>query len=51
LNELVDQNYPLKQIGPSYSKTPDGYANFGKGWAKNPLEFVLNRRCVSVPLG
>ena len=51
LNELVDQNYPLSRIGNSYSLTPDGYSNFGKSWGQNRFEFVLNRKCVSVPLG
>ena len=51
LNELVDQRYPVQQIGNSYILIPDGYANWGKRWATNPLENVLNRLCVSVPLG
>jgi len=51
LNELVDQRYPVEQIGNSYILIPDGYANWGKSWATNPLESALNRLCVSVPLG
>jgi hypothetical protein len=51
LNELVDQKYPVEQIGNSYILIPDGYANWGNNWANNPLEPTLNRLCVSVPLG
>lgn len=51
LNELVDQKYPLEQVGNSYIRIPDGYANWGHSWANNPQEATLNRKCVSVPLG
>lgn len=51
LNELVDQKYPLEQVGNSYIIIPDGYANWGHNWNKNALETVCNRVCVSVPLG
>ena len=51
MNELVDQKYPLEQVGNSYIKIPDGYANWSKNWKNNPLEIILNRTCVSVPLG
>jgi len=27
LNELVDQKYPLQQVGNSYIVIPEGYAN------------------------
>lgn len=51
LNELVDQKYPVQQVGNSYIIIPDGYANWGHSWPNNPLEAALNRLCVSVPLG
>ena len=51
LNELVDQKYPVQQVGNSYILIPDGYANWGRNWPYNPLENTLNRLCVSVPLG
>ena len=51
LNELVDQKYPLEQVGNSYIIIPDGYANSSLTWGKKPLESELNRICVSVPLG
>jgi histone deacetylase complex regulatory component SIN3 len=51
LNELVDQKYPLEQVGNSYIIIPDGYANWGHTWQTNPLESTMNRICVSVPLG
>jgi len=51
LNELVDQKYPLQQVGNSYIVIPEGYANWGGKWATNALENVLNRVYVSVPLG
>lgn len=37
LNELVDQKYPLEQVGNSYIIIPDGYANWGLRWSKNEL--------------
>ena len=51
LNELVDRRYPVYRIGNSYVSIPDGYANYGRNWSSNPLERVLNRKYVSVPLG
>jgi hypothetical protein len=51
LNELVDQKYPLDQVGNSYIIIPDGYANWGHNWHNNKLEKAMNRSCVSVPLG
>ena len=51
LNELIDQKYPLDQVGTSYITIPDGYANYGRSWTQNPMEKFLNRKCVSVPLG
>ena len=32
LNELVDQKYPLEQVGHSYMIIPDGYANISHTW-------------------
>ena len=51
MNELVDQKYPLEQVGNSYIMIPDGYANWSRTWPHNPQENTLNRLCVSVPLG
>jgi len=51
LTELVDQKFPLQQVSNNYVFIPDGYANYSKQWAKNPLESVFNRTYVSVPLG
>jgi hypothetical protein len=51
LNELVDQKFPMDQVGNSYILIPDGYANWSRNWNKNSLESVMNRVCVSVPLG
>lgn len=51
LNELIDQKYPVIQVGPSYIIIPEGYANYGSNWSQNPQEYILNRKCVSVPLG
>jgi histone deacetylase complex regulatory component SIN3 len=52
LNELVDKKYPnLSQVGESYILIPEGYANYSRGWRSNPLEVIMNRKCVSVPLG
>ena len=51
LNELVDQKYPLEQVGNSYITIPEGYANWGRSWCRNLQEKWLNRVCVSVPLG
>lgn len=51
LNELVDQKYPLEQVGNSYILIPDGYSNWGSKWKNNPQEKLLNRVYCSVPLG
>lgn len=51
LNELIDQKYPVEQVGPSYIIINEGYANYGKNWKTNEFEHLLNRKCVSVPLG
>ena len=51
LNELVDLKYPMEQVGDSYVLIPDGYANYGVRWKTQKHEYILNRKCVSVPLG
>lgn len=52
LNELVDKKYPnLERVGESYILIPEGYANYSKRWKNNLLEPIMNRKCVSVPLG
>ena len=41
----------MQQVGNSYVAVPDGYANWGSNWKTNNLEKVMNRICLSVPLG
>ena len=41
----------MQQVGNSYVIIPDGYANSGANWKNNKLQNILNRICVSVPLG
>lgn len=52
LNELVDKKFPnLQQVGESYILIPEGYANYSKTWKTKELEYIMNRKVVSVPLG
>lgn len=48
----MDKKYPnLEQVGESYILIPEGYANYGQSWKTNEQEYIMNRKCVSVPLG